>query len=202
MARVVVAGSSGNVGSAAVRQLSQMGVEVKALTRSSAAEKCAPLNPRSAVNRCFRPRGIQNISVTRPHANHLRRSAKCVHQGHVAILASSATHTATQTAQHGQPAHMPQFGTLPSGGAPVDEDASSYGASQSEVAVGAEQNIAHRSAVGRQARSVDPLASHSYIVDSCGGGDEGVREEGKRHAMKKHMGAHLEGCIASGLKLC
>ena len=43
MARVVVAGSSGNVGSAAVRKLSQMGVEVKALTRSSAAEKCAPL---------------------------------------------------------------------------------------------------------------------------------------------------------------
>ena len=43
VARVVVAGSSGNVGSAAVRKLSQMGVEVKALTRSSAAEKCAPL---------------------------------------------------------------------------------------------------------------------------------------------------------------
>ena len=55
--------------------------------------------------------------------------------------------------------------------------------------------------MGRQASSVDPLASHSYIVDSCGGGDEGVRVEGKRHAMKKHMGAYLEGCIASGLKL-
>ena len=96
---------------------------------------------------------------------------------------------------------MARFGTLPSGGAPVDEDASSYGASQSEVAVGAEKNIAHRSAVGRQASSVDPLASHSYIVDSCGGGDEGVRVEGKRHAMKKHTGAYLEGCIASGLKL-
>ena len=42
-ARVVVAGASGNVGSAAVHKLSQMGVEVKALTRSSASEKCAPL---------------------------------------------------------------------------------------------------------------------------------------------------------------
>jgi len=41
--RVVVAGASGNVGSAAVHKLSQMGVEVKALTRSSADEKCAPL---------------------------------------------------------------------------------------------------------------------------------------------------------------
>ena len=63
------------------------------------------------------------------------------------------------------------------------------------------RTIAHRSAVGRQASSVDPLASNSYIVDSCGGGDEGVRLEGKRHAMKKHTGAYLEGCIASGLKL-
>jgi NAD(P)H dehydrogenase (quinone) len=43
VARVVVAGASGNVGSAAVHKLSQMGVEVKALTRSSAGEKCAPL---------------------------------------------------------------------------------------------------------------------------------------------------------------
>ena len=92
----------------------------------------------SAVNRCFRRRGIQNISLTRPPANHLRRRAKCVHQGHVAISATSATHTATQTAQHANPAHPARFGTLPSGGAPVDEDASSYGASQSEVAVGAE----------------------------------------------------------------
>ena len=96
------------------------------------------VNPRSSLNRCFRRRAIQNISLTRPPANHFRRSSKCVHQGHVAICASSATHTATQTAQHGQPAHMARFGTLPSGGAPVDEDASSYGASQSEVAVGAE----------------------------------------------------------------
>ena len=158
-------------------------------------------NPGTAVNRCFRRRGIQNISLTRPPANHLRRRAKCVHQGHVAILASSPTHTATQTAQHANPAHMARFGTLPSGGAPVDEDASSYGASQSEVAVGAEQNIAHRSAVGRQARSVDPLASHSYIVDQLRRWGWGVREEGKRHAIKKHTGAYLEGLIASGLKL-
>ena len=42
-ARVVVAGATGNVGSAAVHKLSQMGVEVKALTRSSAGEKGAPL---------------------------------------------------------------------------------------------------------------------------------------------------------------
>ncbi len=95
-------------------------------------------NPRRRLNRCFRRRAIQNISVRRPPANHFRRSAKYVHQSHVAISASSATHTATQTAQHGQPAHPARFGTLPSGGAPVDEDASSYGASQSEVAVGAE----------------------------------------------------------------
>ena len=156
---------------------------------------------RRRLNRCFRRRGIQKITVARPPANHFRRSPKCVHQGHVVIRASSATHTATQTAQHAQPAHTARFGTLPSGGAPIDEDASSYGASQSEVAVGSKENIAHRSAVGRQARSVDPLASHSYIVDSCGGGDEGVRAEGKRHAMKKHTGAYLEGCIASGLKL-
>ena len=43
-----------------------------------------------------------------------------------------------------------------------------------------------------------PIATSST---SCGGGDEGVRKEGKRHAMKKHTGAYLEGLIASGLKL-
>ena len=42
-ARVVVAGATGNVGSAAVHTLSQMGAEVKALTRSNTGEKCAPL---------------------------------------------------------------------------------------------------------------------------------------------------------------
>jgi hypothetical protein len=69
------------------------------------------------------------------------------------------------------------------------------------IAVGAKWNIAHKSAVGRQARSVDPLASLSYTVDQLRRGDEGVREEGQRHAMKKHAGAYLEGCIASELKL-
>ena len=43
-----------------------------------------------------------------------------------------------------------------------------------------------------------PIATSST---SCGGGEGGVREEGKRHAIKKHTGAYLEGLIASGLKL-
>ena len=43
-----------------------------------------------------------------------------------------------------------------------------------------------------------PIATSST---SCGGGDGGVREEGKRHAIKKHTGAYLEGFITSGLKL-
>ena len=43
-----------------------------------------------------------------------------------------------------------------------------------------------------------PIATSST---SCGGGDGGVREEGKRHAIKKHTGEHLEGFIGPGLKL-
>lgn len=46
---VVVAGASGNVGSGAVRALSQLGVEVRALTRTSASEKVAPLKALSKV---------------------------------------------------------------------------------------------------------------------------------------------------------
>ena len=69
------------------------------------------------------------------------------------------------------------------------------------IAVGAKLNITHKLAVGRRGRSVDPLASQSYIVDQLRRGDEGVREEGQRHAMKKNAGAYLEGCIASELKL-
>ena len=84
---------------------------------------------------------------------------------------------AAQTVQHGKTAQKARFGILPSGGTLRDKAAFSHGVSRSVIAVGAKLNITHKLAVGRRGRSVDPLASQSYIVDQLRRGDEGVREE-------------------------
>ena len=47
---IVVAGASGNVGSAAVKKLAELGgVNVKALTRSGASDKVGPLKELASV---------------------------------------------------------------------------------------------------------------------------------------------------------
>ena len=82
--------------------------------------------------------------------------------------------------QHKRPdsAFYPRFFYVVSGGTPRDKAAFSHGVAQSVIVVIAEKNITYKSAVGRQARPVDPLASHSYIVDQLRHGDEVVRERG------------------------
>ena len=72
---------------------------------------------------------------------------------------------------------MPDSAFTRSGGTLRDKAAFSHGVSRSVIAVGAKLNITHKLAVGRRGRSVDPLASQSYIVDQLRRGDEGVREE-------------------------
>jgi hypothetical protein len=123
--------------------------------------------PCTAIKRAVRARGIQNICVTPPPPNHSRGNTKLVHLGDVAIRARVSRHTRTwlRRPSKGKPAQKARFGILPSGGTLRDKAAFSHGVSQSVTTVGAKWNITHKSAVGRQGRSVDPVASHSYIVD-------------------------------------
>ena len=62
---------------------------------------------------------------------------------------------------------------------PRDEAASSHGVDQSVIVVGSRKDITHKSAVGRQARSVDPLACEALSSISCVRGMRGSGWRGR-----------------------
>ena len=133
--------------------------------------------------------GMKTLFFTSRHAeywetpsltNHFTGSSKCIQQGHVAIWARVDTHVATQTVQHGKSAQKARFDNLPSGGTPREEAAFSHGVAPSVIVVGAKRDITYTSAVGRQARPVDPLASHlAASSTSCGMGMKGSGRGGR-----------------------
>ena len=60
----------------------------------------AHINPRRCVKRCFRPRGILNICVTPPPANHMAKRSRCCRAIAVLRRPGSAIPMATWTVQH------------------------------------------------------------------------------------------------------
>ena len=59
-----------------------------------------PVNPRRVLKRCFRPRGILNICVTPPPANHMAKRSRCCRAIAVLRRPGSAIPMATWTVQH------------------------------------------------------------------------------------------------------